>query len=50
MLSQLGGRSFAAAARKLWNSFPAELRHTQSLSLFTTKLKLISFKLAFGDS
>ena len=44
MLTTLGARSFSAAAPKLWNSLPVELRQATSLNSFKTRLKTYLFK------
>ena len=36
MLTTLGGRSFSAAAPKLWNGLPVELCQATSLDSFTS--------------
>ena len=39
MLTTLGARSFSAAAPKLWNELPVELRQATSLDSFKSQLK-----------
>ena len=39
MLTTLGARSFSAAAPKLWNGLPMELRQATSLDSFKSRLK-----------
>ena len=39
MLTTLGARSFSAAAPKLWNGLPMELRQATSLNSFKSRLK-----------
>ena len=48
ILSTLGARSFYAAAPTLWNSLPANIRDTTSLSIFKNKLKTYLFSLAYN--
>ena len=45
----LGGHSFVAAAPKLWNQLPKELRNTESLQTFKSLLKAHLFAAAFRD-
>ena len=47
MLSTLGARSFSAAALKLWNGLPVELRQATSLDCFKPRLKTYLFKKYF---
>ena len=47
MLSSFGDRSFSVAAPKLWNSLPASLRDTVSISCFKAQLKTYLFTSAF---
>ncbi|CAH3195662.1 unnamed protein product, partial [Porites evermanni] len=47
MLTTLGARSFSAAAPKLWNELPVELRQATSLSSFKSRLKTYLFKKYF---
>ena len=49
MLSTLGARSFSAAAPKLWNGLPVELRQATSLDSFKSKLKTYLFKKYFDN-
>ena len=44
MLTTLGARSFSAAAPKLWNELPVELRQATSLNSFKSRLKTYLFK------
>ena len=44
MLITLGARSFSAAAPKLWNELPLELRQATSLNSFKSRLKTYLFK------
>ena len=37
----LGDRAFAIAAPKLWNSLPVEIRSSQSLNVFKSRLKFV---------
>ena len=47
MLTTLGARSFSAAAPKLWNELPVELRQATSLDSFKSRLKTYFFKKYF---
>ena len=47
MLTTLGARSFSAAALKLWNELPVELRQATSLDSFKSRLKTYLFKKYF---
>ena len=47
MLTTLGARSFSAAAPKLWNELPVELRQATSLNSFKSRLKTYLFKKYF---
>ena len=47
MLTTLGARSFSAAAPKLWNELPLELRQAISLDSFKSRLKTYLFKKYF---
>ena len=47
MLTTLGARSFSAAAPKLWNELPVELRQATSLNSFKSRLKTYLFKKHF---
>ena len=47
MLTTLGARSFSAAAPKLWNKLPLELRQATSLNSFKSRLKTYLFKKYF---
>ena len=47
MLTTLGARSFSAAAPKLWNGLPVELRQATSLNSFKSRLKTYLFKKCF---
>ena len=47
-LVTLGDRAFSAAAPKLWNLLPRELRDIQSLSKFKKELKTYLFRIAFS--
>ena len=44
MLTTLGARSFSAAAPKLWNELPVELRQATSQNSFKSRLKTYLFK------
>ena len=46
-LKTYGDRAFSAAAPKLWNQLPIELRKSASVELFKKKLKTFLFKLAY---
>ena len=46
-LSTLGDRAFAAAAPKLWNQLPSELRRITFIDHFKRALKTYLFKQAF---
>ena len=46
-LSTLGDRAFAAAAPKLWNQLPSELRRITFIDHFKQALKTYLFKQAF---
>ena len=43
-LVNYGQRSFSYAAPKLWNELPDSVRHSESISIFKTKLKTYLFK------
>ena len=47
MLTTLRARSFSAAAPKLWNELPVELRQATSLDSFKSQLKTYFFKKYF---
>ena len=47
MLTTLGAKSFSAAAPKLWNGLPVELRQATSLNSFKSRLKTYLFKKYF---
>ena len=47
MLTTSGARSFSAAAPKLWNELPVELRQATSLNSFKSRLKTYLFKKYF---
>ena len=47
MLTTLAARSFSAAAPKLWNGWPVELRQATSLNSFKPPLKTCLFKKYF---
>ena len=47
MLTTLGARSLSAAAPKLWNELPVELRQATSLNSFKSRLKTYLFKKYF---
>jgi len=47
MLTTLKARSFSAAAPKLWNDPPVELRQVTSLDSFKSRLKTYLFKKYF---
>ena len=47
MLTTLGARSFSAAAPKLWNELPVELRQATSLDSFKSRHKTYFFKKYF---
>ena len=42
-----GKRAFSVAAPRIWNSLPAAVRTTTSVSSFRSKLKIHFFKIAF---
>ena len=44
-----GDRAFSAAAPKLWNSLPDEIRKSKSTDIFKNKLKTHLFNLAFNN-
>ena len=44
----LGGRSFSAAAPRLWNQLPTSLHHADSIETFKSLLKAHLFAAAFG--
>ena len=46
-LKTYGGRAFAVAALRLWNSIPLELRSSSSIDIFKGQLKTYLFKQAF---
>ncbi len=43
-----GDRAFSSYAPKLWNSLPADIRETHSLTIFKSRLKTFYFSLAFN--
>ena len=47
MLTTLGAKSFSAAAPKLWNGLPVELRQATSLNSLKSRLKTYLFKKYF---
>lgn len=47
LLATLGDRAFAAAAPKLWNKLPMNLRTVKELSTFKSKLKTHLFKITY---
>ncbi len=47
-LKNRGDRAFAVIGHKLWNSLPAYIRSTQSLSTFKSALKTYLFSVAFN--
>ena len=48
-LPTLGDRAFVAAAPKLWNNLPLDLRCISDLQVFKRNLKTHLFKKAFSD-
>ena len=48
-LHTLGDRAFVAAAPKLWNNLPLDLRCTSDFQVFKRNLKTHLFKKAFSD-
>ncbi|CAH3154720.1 unnamed protein product [Porites lobata] len=48
-LPTLGDRAFVAAAPKLWNNLPLDLRCTSDFQVFKRDLKTHLFKKAFSD-
>ena len=46
-LATLGDRSFTAAAPKLWNNLPSEIRNVKTINSFKSSLKTFLFKNAF---
>ena len=48
-LPTLGDRAFVAAAPKLWNNLPLDLRCTSDFEVFKRNLKTHLFKKAFSD-
>ena len=46
-LATLGDRSFTAAAPKLWNNLPSEIRNVKTINSFKSSLKAFLFKNAF---
>ena len=42
-----GDRAFSAAAPRLWNGLPLEIKTSSSISIFKSRLKTFLFKLAF---
>ena len=49
-LKHRGDRSFSAAAPKLWNELPLNIRQASSLPVFKSLLKTYLFSLAFNTS
>ena len=49
MLTTLGVRSFSAAAPKLWNGLPVEIRQETPLNSFKSRLKTYLFKKYFNS-
>jgi hypothetical protein len=45
-----GERRLDESAATLWNSFPQNIRHVQSVSIFKKLLKTHLFRAAYGDS
>ena len=48
-LPTLGDRAFVAAAPKLWNDLPLDLRCISDFNVFKRNLKTHLFKKAFSD-
>uniref|UniRef100_A0A3B1ISB8 Reverse transcriptase domain-containing protein n=1 Tax=Astyanax mexicanus TaxID=7994 RepID=A0A3B1ISB8_ASTMX len=46
-LVTMGSRAFSRSAPRLWNSLPPDLRNSDSLPLFKSKLKTHLFKIAY---
>lgn len=46
-LKTKGDRAFAFAAPKLWNSLPVDVRASETIQSFKSRLKTHLFKLAF---
>ncbi|KAK7918637.1 hypothetical protein WMY93_009921 [Mugilogobius chulae] len=46
-LVTMGGRAFSRSAPQLWNSLPPDLRNTDSLPLFKSKLKTFLFRQSY---
>ena len=44
-----GDRSFAAAAPKLWNKLPVQVRRSQDIGTFKSRLKTHLFTTAFNQ-
>ena len=44
-----GGRAFAAAAPRLWNSLPTSVRAAETLDIFKSRLKAYLFRQAFAE-
>ena len=42
-----GDRAFSVAAPKLWNSVPYEIRSSENLNQFKSKLKTYLFRIAY---
>uniref|UniRef100_A0A3P9HUM9 Reverse transcriptase domain-containing protein n=1 Tax=Oryzias latipes TaxID=8090 RepID=A0A3P9HUM9_ORYLA len=47
-LATMGGRAFSRSAPQLWNSLPPDLRNTDTLPLFKSKLKTHLFKQSYS--
>ncbi|KAI3360888.1 hypothetical protein L3Q82_012901, partial [Scortum barcoo] len=47
-LSTMGSRAFSCSAPQLWNTLPPDLRNTDSLPTFMSKLKTHLFKIAYS--
>ena len=45
----LGDLAFCAAASRLWNNLPNNIRNSESIDIFKSKLKAYLFKEAFLD-
>ena len=48
-LATLGDRSFSAAAPKVWNSLPAEIRNIRCINVFKSSIKTFLFNQHFLD-
>ena len=44
MLTGCDGRSFAARALRLWNALPVDIKNSESLNIFKSKVRRLLFR------